>query len=116
MWFKPASSMQRTRARGVKQRRSIMKNHERLAGAWMVGMVLTFGVTTTTSAQVRDDILDGFISRRSAEEDYVVVLDPDGVTVDEAESRKMRESLSGENRMFHRGTYSDGAAGQEPSG
>ena len=33
-----------------------MKNHQRISSAWIVGVALTVGVTTTTSAQVRSDI------------------------------------------------------------
>lgn len=58
--------------------------------------------------QVRDDVLDGFVSQASAREDYGVVLDPSGLEVDEVETRTLRKSLRGETKMFHRGNYFEG--------
>ena len=58
--------------------------------------------------QVRDDVLDGFVSQASAREDYGVVLDPSGLEVDEVETRTLRKSLRGETKMFHRGSYFEG--------
>ena len=58
--------------------------------------------------QVRDDVLDGFVSRESAREDYGVVLDGDAV--DEAGTRARRAVLAAEPAgMFHRGGFFDGA-------
>jgi N-methylhydantoinase B len=58
--------------------------------------------------QVRDDVLDGFISRESALDDYGVVLDGDGLDVDAGGTDRRRDSLRGETRMFHRGSYFEG--------
>lgn len=64
------------------------------------------------AAQVRDDVLDGFVSRESAWEDYGVALD--GAEVDEGATRRRRERLRTErpSGMFHRGGFFDG----EPAG
>lgn len=68
--------------------------------------------------QVRGDVLDGFVTRESAREDYGVVLD--GSTVDEAATRARRAELrAAPTGMFHRGGWFDGddpdrAAGQAP--
>jgi N-methylhydantoinase B len=55
--------------------------------------------------QVRDDVLDGFVSRASAFADYGVVLDGDAV--DPAATETRRRALRGEVKMFHRRDYYD---------
>ena len=61
------------------------------------------------AAQVRDDALDGFISRESALADYGVVLEGD--VVNEAATRARRAELAAApTGMFHRGGFFDGEA------
>jgi N-methylhydantoinase B len=55
-------------------------------------------------ARVRDDVLDGFVSRHSALVDYGVVLDPHSLDVDEAATRQQRRQAQRQTAMFHRGT------------
>lgn len=63
---------------------------------------------------VRDDVLDGFVSRRSAFEDYGVVLSEDGWTIDAAATRERRAELARLPRgLFHRHRYFDDV---EPEG
>jgi N-methylhydantoinase B len=57
------------------------------------------------AAQVRDDVLDGFVSYARAQQDYGVVLDPQSLTVDEVETARLRKDQRGETAMFHRGKY-----------
>ena len=57
------------------------------------------------AGQVRDDVLDGFISRQSAERDYGVVLDAAGLEIDEAATTRLRASLPAPSGLYHRGTY-----------
>jgi N-methylhydantoinase B len=52
---------------------------------------------------VRDDVLDGFVSRQSALADYGVVLDPKTLEVDEAATRHRRHRMPRQTAMFHRG-------------
>ena len=47
--------------------------------------------TERDPARVRDDVIDGFVSREAAERDYGVVLD-EASNVDEEATRKLRES------------------------
>jgi N-methylhydantoinase B len=58
--------------------------------------------------QVRDDVLDGFISAASARDDYGVVLSDDGLSVDAAATEALRKKLAGPTAMYHRGRYFDG--------
>jgi N-methylhydantoinase B len=55
--------------------------------------------------QVRDDVLDGFVSRDSALHDYGVVLDPHTLEVDKDATDQLRRSRPTETAMFHRGKY-----------
>ena len=57
------------------------------------------------AAQVRDDVLDGFISAESALEDYGVVFMPQSCDVDEAATRQQRQRMRRQTAMFHRGEY-----------
>ena len=57
------------------------------------------------AARVREDVLDGFVSPASALKDYGVVLDPQTLEVDEAETSKLRKDRRTEMAMFHRGHY-----------
>ena len=57
------------------------------------------------AARVREDVLDGFVSLASALKDYGVVLDPQTLEVDEAETSKLRKDRRAETTMFHRGHY-----------
>jgi N-methylhydantoinase B len=57
--------------------------------------------------QVRDDVLDGFISAASARDDYGVVLSADGLGVDGAATDALRAERRGPTGMFHRGSYFD---------
>jgi N-methylhydantoinase B len=57
--------------------------------------------------QVRDDVLDGFISPESARKDYGVVLSEDLLRVDEAATRALRTKQARPTGMFHRGRYFD---------
>jgi N-methylhydantoinase B len=57
--------------------------------------------------QVRDDVLDGFISAESARDDYGVVLSADGLEVDVAATDALRAERRGPTGMFHRGSYFD---------
>jgi N-methylhydantoinase B len=58
--------------------------------------------------QVRDDVLDGFISAESAERDYGVVLTTDLIDVDAAATDARRKELARMPRgLFHRHTYFD---------
>ena len=57
---------------------------------------------------VRDDVLDGFISAESAARDYGVVLSDNFSTVDLARTKEQREALSRLPRgLFHRHRYFD---------
>jgi N-methylhydantoinase B len=60
------------------------------------------------AAQVRDDVLDGFISRASARDDYGVVLDDHGLEVDRPATEALRRRLAGPTGMYHRRGYFDG--------
>jgi N-methylhydantoinase B len=55
------------------------------------------------AAQVREDVLDGFVSSESALRDYGVVLDQQSLAVDEVETAKFRKDRRSETTMFHRG-------------
>jgi N-methylhydantoinase B len=58
--------------------------------------------------QVRDDVLDGFISAESAARDYGVVLTPDLIDVDAAATDARRKELARMPRgLFHRHAYFD---------
>ena len=58
--------------------------------------------------QVRDDVLDGFVSRESAELDYGVMLSDDLMQVDEARTATRRAELGRLRRgLFHRREYFD---------
>lgn len=58
--------------------------------------------------QVRDDVLDGFISAESAERDYGVVLSSDLTDVDAAATHARRKELARMPRgLFHRHSYFD---------
>jgi N-methylhydantoinase B len=57
--------------------------------------------------QVRDDVLDGFVSAASARDDYGVVLAPDGLDVDVPATEALRVAKRGPTGMFHRGAYFD---------
>ena len=58
--------------------------------------------------QVRDDVLDGFISAESAFADYGVALSEDGWSVDEAATQARRAELARLPRgLFHRHGYFD---------
>lgn len=59
--------------------------------------------------QVRDDVLDGFISPESAIEHYGVVLNADGTEVDMPATTRRRAVLVGPRGMFHRDGFHDGA-------
>jgi N-methylhydantoinase B len=60
------------------------------------------------SEQVRDDVLDGFISATSAYEDYGVVLSDDLWSVDFDATAARRETLDRQPRaLFHRHSYFD---------
>jgi N-methylhydantoinase B len=56
-------------------------------------------------ARVQGDVLDGFVSPESARDDYGVVLVPPTWEVDEAETRRLRQSMRCQTAMFHRGRY-----------
>ena len=61
------------------------------------------------AAQVRDDVLDGIVSRASARDDYGVVLDGD--TLDETATSVRRTELRATPAgMFHRGGFFDADA------
>ncbi len=58
------------------------------------------------SEQVRDDVLDGFVSVQSARDDYGVVLADDLIAIDELATTALRAKLGGNERgMFHRHGY-----------
>jgi N-methylhydantoinase A/oxoprolinase/acetone carboxylase beta subunit len=58
--------------------------------------------------QVRDDVLDGFISAESAARDYGVVLTGDLADVDVAATNARRNELARMTRgLFHRRAYFD---------
>ncbi len=59
--------------------------------------------------QVRDDVLDGFVSVDSALADYGVVLVDEGTRVDEAATAARRAAMAGPRGMFHRDGFYDGA-------
>lgn len=60
------------------------------------------------AAQVRDDVLDGFVSLDSAREDFGVVLRADDVSIDEAATSALRTQLGRMKRgLFHRHGYFD---------
>lgn len=60
------------------------------------------------AAQVRDDVLDGFVSIESAREDYGVVLRADDVSIDEGATQALRSQLTRTERgLFHRRAYFD---------
>ena len=64
------------------------------------------------AAQVRDDVLDGIVSRESARDDYGVVLDGD--TLDETATSVQRTELrAAPAGMFHRGGFFDDGAVDE---
>ena len=58
--------------------------------------------------QVRDDVLDGFISNESARDDYGVVLDEESGEIDVAATEARRGGMAGATGMFHRRGYFDG--------
>ncbi len=58
--------------------------------------------------QVRDDVLDGFISNDSARDDYGVVLDEESGEIDVAATEARRAGMAGAMGMFHRRGYFDG--------
>jgi hypothetical protein len=45
------------------------------------------------------------VSPESARDDYGVVLAPQTWAIDEAETRRLRQSMRGQTAMFHRGRY-----------
>ncbi len=57
--------------------------------------------------QVRDDVLDGFISAASARDDYGVVLSADGIDIDHDATATLRQSMAGPTGMFHRAGFFD---------
>jgi N-methylhydantoinase B len=57
------------------------------------------------AAQVRDDLLDGFVSAASALEDYGVVFAPATLEVDESATRQQRLRMRRQTAMFHRKEY-----------
>jgi N-methylhydantoinase B len=60
------------------------------------------------AAQVRDDVLDGFVSADSARDDYGVVLSEDLLDIDEPATAALRRKLGQIKRgMFHRHGYFD---------
>ncbi len=60
------------------------------------------------ATQVRDDVLDGFVSPESARDDYGVVLSEDPIEIDEAATAAQRRQLGRLKRgMFHRHGYFD---------
>ncbi|MBI4083420.1 MAG: hydantoinase B/oxoprolinase family protein [Candidatus Lambdaproteobacteria bacterium] len=60
--------------------------------------------------RVRDDVLNGYVSRASALEHYAVALEGPNLDVNEAETRKLRAGRRGATKMFHqRGAYHDEA-------
>jgi N-methylhydantoinase B len=60
------------------------------------------------AGEVRDDVLDGFISVASAVRDYGVVLSDDLVSVDRAKTKARRDELARLPRgLFHRHQYFD---------
>lgn len=65
------------------------------------------------AGQVRDDVLDGFVSAESARTDYGVVLTADGTEVDGAATTALRKSLRKPTVMFHRRAYFDGEGPRE---
>lgn len=62
--------------------------------------------------RVLDDVLDGFISVAAAARDYGVILDAEGLVVDDAVTEAARAELAGEPGMFQRGEFFGGPAGQ----
>jgi N-methylhydantoinase B len=56
-------------------------------------------------ASVQGDVLDGFVSRESARDDYGVSLDPHTYEIDAGKTRRLRQSMRGQTAMFHRGRY-----------
>ncbi len=56
---------------------------------------------------VLDDVLDGFVSAKSAFDDYGVVLDRDAVSLDLAATVRRRAEITEPTKMFHRGSYYD---------
>jgi N-methylhydantoinase B len=68
-------------------------------------------------AQVRDDVLDGFVSLKSAREDYGVVLRAGDVSIDEAATIALRARLGSMKRgLFHRHAYFDDVEPMRPVG
>jgi len=60
------------------------------------------------ASQVRDDVLDGFVSAASALDDYGVVLADDRLSVDEPATAARRAELARLKRgLFHRHSYFD---------
>jgi N-methylhydantoinase B len=60
------------------------------------------------ASDVRDDVLDGFVSRESARDDYGVVLSDELIEIDEAATTNLRAELARLPRgLFHRGHYFD---------
>jgi N-methylhydantoinase B len=57
------------------------------------------------AAQVRDDVLDGFVSAASALADYGVVFTPQTFDVDESATWQQRRRMRRQTAMFHRGDY-----------
>ena len=64
------------------------------------------------AAQVRDDVLDGIVSRASARDDYGVVLDGDDLD-ETATSVRRTELGAAPTGMFHRGGFFDDGAVDE---
>ncbi len=58
---------------------------------------------------VLEDVLDGFVSAKSAFDDYGVVLDGDGLFLDLAATERRRAEIVAPTKMFHRGSYFDAA-------
>jgi N-methylhydantoinase B len=57
--------------------------------------------------QVRDDVLDGFVSLSSARDDYGVVLTDSDHEVDLAATLALRAGHRIPTKLFHNGTYVD---------
>jgi N-methylhydantoinase B len=56
-------------------------------------------------ASVQGDVLDGFVSRQSARDDYGVILAPHTCEIDEVATRQLRQNMRQQTAMFHRGRY-----------
>ena len=62
--------------------------------------------------RVLDDVLDGFVSVRGAEDSYGVVIDPDTLVIDSRATATKRQGLQrsrGPTKLFHRFEYFDTA-------